>query len=192
MGLDISPSCIAAIELRYHRGRIAFVRSLLHKLPIRIFHDDQIADWALLESELVRFVQLHHLHHHVVAISLPRALVKIHTMTVPASFTDEDIVSEITFYLEHELSLSNETAGFDFNVVKCDREQKEVLWVSVAKNDLTPYIQMVEQSGLKVKVVDVDEYALERAHEATVDSLPPLSPLYTKALGLAMRENSRW
>ncbi|EKD53956.1 MAG: type 4 fimbrial biogenesis protein PilM [uncultured bacterium] len=95
------------------------------------------------------------------AISLPSAYVLHKRITLPNYLTDRECEAEIETRISHYLPGINEELYFDY--VRSISSEENVLLVAARKEQITSFVHAVEKAKLKVRIVDVDIYALHRA-----------------------------
>lgn len=117
-----------------------------------------------------------------VAIALPNHCVISKRLKLPVYLCEADYEAEITEHLNQYLPGMDEKFCFDFIQLEKQQEDfQEVLLFAARQSQLTPYVEMVNQSGLFVKLVDVDLYALARAAQWSLRQIS-LVPRYVGLL----------
>jgi type IV pilus assembly protein PilM len=132
-------------------------------LPLGSIQAGKIHNPNLIQTELAKIVAELDLLGVAAAIALPTKIVITKKIKLPAGLNEEECEAEIISNLNQFFPGLTEQLSFDFTLVKTTPNVDEILLTAVRKPDMQLYVDIVEQAGLEVKVVDVDAYALARA-----------------------------
>lgn len=167
LGLDIQPDAARLIQLSKARRGSQIERIAMRPMPANIFTAGRIQRWEVLGSVLVEWFEELGIRQHVVAISLPMNVVRVQQISLSASLQDAEIEAAIFSHLQRDMPGLNEPLMIDFNVLGKKQGQVTVLFMAVREAYLTNYVECLQAIGLKVKIVDVDVYALMRLVNVT-------------------------
>lgn len=195
VGLDIQPDAIRLVRLKKIKRGFQAKDVIENYLPNDVFAEGKIKNWELLRSILVDLVNIHQLNGMPTAISLPVNLVRIHQMQMPHGLSEAEIEIELFSYIHNHLPGLTDSLSIDFvSLPQKQADYNEIFFAATRKEYLSSYIDCVNAAGLKVKIVDVDIYALKRAisqeQQNRVNGL--IQDQFLLACGLAMREVPKW
>lgn len=119
--------------------------------------------WQDLRLILLGLAREYQFKGNAVALALTAKQVASKRIQLSASFTGEELSTKILQHLQLELQeLGN--VGFDY--VKMNRSAEgspEFMVVAAKQEQLNGYIHLFQEVNLKLKIIDVDYYALTRA-----------------------------
>src|SRR3970040_358134 len=78
---------------------------------------------------------------------------------------ESEVAESIRWEAEQHIPFDIEDVELDFQVLRQEGNQSEVMLVAVKKGKVQSYAEVVAAAGLAVSVVDVDVFALETQHE---------------------------
>jgi len=172
IGLDIGSSSVKLVELRERRGH-----PVLNQLGIVSLAPETIVEGAIIDSyDLVSAIKhltsAHHIKNQKVAISVSGTPVIIKRLTL-AYMTDKELAETIDWEVERYLPFDLSEVNIDYHVIRRDegKNQLEVLIAAVKKETIEEYLSVVTEAGLKLKVVDIDAFAVENAYNYSHESL---------------------
>ena len=168
IGLDIGSSSVKILELQKTRKGYA-----LKNVGIAFLPQGTIVDGALKEpkiiSDIIRdFVSSLKIKTKNVATSISGHPVIIKNISLP-NMTEQELEESLEFEAEQYIPFDIEDVNIDFQILgenPEDSEQMNVLLVAAKRDMINDYISVIEESGLKTVVMDVDAFALENMFEA--------------------------
>ena len=196
IGLDIQPDAIRFVQLIKHRRGYQIQRMESLPLAPSIFSEGRIKQWDELRAQLIELSITFHWRGLPVALAVPMNLVLTQHLQLPAGLSEEQIEIEVYLHIQRELPYITETLCADFHVTHIPHENYVDVHFTAARQEyVSQYTECVAASGLQVKLMDVDDYALQRAENAAFEfagkQLPDFNQ-YQLACGLAMREMPLW
>ncbi len=170
IGLEITSHEVRFVQLKKTRKRYTIMQVVREPLPANMVAEGKIIDWHRLTSIIAEWVRLLNWEKLSVVILLPAAMVRIQHIQLSPHVTDETLASEIDHHIKRDLPGIHETVAMDYHILKSTE-----MIVAVTRQDyLLKYINCINQTGLKVKIVDIDIYALIRFFIQTMSlSLKP-------------------
>lgn len=163
VGLDIQPHAIRLVQLRKTNKSFLVEQADSVKMPDEAFSDGKIRNWDAIHLHVSALVKKMALTGMVTAINLPANQVRMQHMQVPYGLSDAAIAQEIKMQLEKDFPGLSDSLNIDFNVVTPKYAgYSEVMFVVTREEYVSQYVACINAAGLKVKVVDVDVYALKR------------------------------
>lgn len=163
LGLDIQPHELRLIQLRKTAKGFQAEKAAIIKMPPSIFTDSKIRNWDALHQVLAESVQELDLAGMTTAINLPVNLVRMQHMQVPVGIPDAAIMDEIKIQIERDFPGLGHSLSIDFKIIHPNESgYLKIFFVVTRQEYVSQYIDCINSTGLKVKVVDVDAYALKR------------------------------
>lgn len=167
IGLDIQATCMRMLQVKSSRYGWVGERIAERKLPAEICVEGKIKHWDLLRAALIEWVNAERLTGMRAAIQVPAQLVHMQRIQLPRGLSATDILTEIRMKVKRDLPGMTDALSIDFNEVSLsattDNDYMEVIFTVCRQAYLLRYKECVEASGLHVKIIDVDAYALLRA-----------------------------
>lgn len=181
VGLDIQPHGMRLVQLKKSRCGFLLERTATAALPGNVFGEGKIKCWDILHSALAEFVQAQGIHGLAAAIHLPANLVRMQRIQLPSGLLDEDIEAEIYEHIQRDLPGMHDALCIDFAVLSQNKAgYSNIFFAATRQGYLSQYMECVNRAGLKVKIIDVDIYALKRA--VCFSLSPPLSQIEVNAI----------
>lgn len=159
VGVDIQPHEIKLVQLRKTRQRYRIEKAI--KSP-------PLKDWDGITTSLSEMVQKLNLTGMPAAISLPTKLVRMQYLQLPSGMTDAMIEAEIMEQVKKDFPGMNSSLSLDYAVTEQKTGYSDIFFVIARTEQVTQYIQCIKTSGLKLKVIDVDIYALKRIFDTSL------------------------
>lgn len=160
IGLDIQPNAIHLVQLNEHQQ----LQNRLTSIPKwTYFQDGKIQDWQALTRSLQEMLQQLNLKTKNAAISLPAAQVHVCNIEMATSFSDEELDYEIDKYVAAELPWMKEVLCKDYHVKRLHHNDRCLVTVVISRQAyIEQFNDCLRQAQLRLRVVDVDIYALNR------------------------------
>jgi type IV pilus assembly protein PilM len=176
LGIDISSSSVKLLELSRRHGQDYHVESFsVASLPANTIVDKTIQDRATLMHTIQRLLTDSRTKITQSAIAVPDSSIITKVLQVNAELNDYDIENHIAFEADKYIPYPLEEVNIDFNILGPNAENKElmdVLLVCCRSDTITAFTEVLEESGLTTKIVDVESYAIARACELIRSQLP--------------------
>ena len=172
IGLDIRPHGLHLIQLRRTGKKTIAENAACIPLPNTLFAEGQITQWDALQDILHDVVNRLRLTGKSAAIHLPSNLVRIQQMELPLGMKEAAIQHEISMKLSRDFQGIDDQLIMDFDVlVQSENKTLQVYYAITRKEYVSRYVDCVKLSGLKIKKVDVDLFALRRAFPFDVNGV---------------------
>ncbi|MCD6039030.1 MAG: pilus assembly protein PilM [Gammaproteobacteria bacterium] len=193
LGLDIQADSIRLLELQYSR-KIPFIkRALTIDLPINAVMESNIEKVELVSDRLRELVECNKLQKIEVAIALPERCVVTKHISVAKGLRLSELEAEIISDLSDCFPSATEGLYYDYVMLDSkDKMQDEVLLIATSFTHLNTPVMLVQDCGLKVRVVDVDKYALIRAHQCMKKDNFQMEEKWLVSWGLALHSGYVW
>lgn len=196
VGLDIRPENLYLVQLKKHR-RQWFIKEFVHSvLSPQTLIDGRITDWDEVVATLTPLVESRGLKGMPAAISLPQTNVHLQELSLPLGLDGSGIEAEIKLALQHDFPGLVDMFALDYFILPGSNDMK-VVYVVTRQEDVAQYVAAINATGLQLKIIDVDHYALERFVnnkqyiKAKSDDHSVMND-YAYACGMAMREVPAW
>lgn len=164
IGLDIHASEIRLLQLKKVKQRFAVEKFDILELPHGAIKDGKINNATLIRERMGQILRILDVQNDEAAIALPANSVITKRIKLSTSLSDEEQEAEIAANLKHYFPGMIDDVCFDFAPVGMrDDEFYDVLVAVARREQLNDYVDVVEQAGLAVKVVDMDSLALARS-----------------------------
>jgi len=164
IGLDIQPHGLRLVQLRKNRRGTQIERVIAADLPAAIFNDGKIEDWDALRETLTAVIRNAGLRNVAAAITLPASLVRMQHVRFPSGLTDKAVAAEVDAQVRRDLPGMAEVLRVDFSILPLAGSCDMNVFIAAARQAyLSRYVDCINAAGLRVKIVDVDIYALLRA-----------------------------
>jgi Tfp pilus assembly PilM family ATPase len=138
-------------------------QAVFRRLPANIFADGKIREWGIVHSVLDDVVREAGWAGMAAAIQLPANLVRMQKMQIPYGMKNDAILDEIKLQVERDFRGMGGALSIDFHVDSCKEAGFSQVYFAVTRQEyVTQYVDCIHAAGLKVKMVDVDLYALKR------------------------------
>lgn len=157
VGIDLQPPHLYLVALEKTRKKTSVKTLVRHDLPPN-FRPESAENWEELQPILQEIVKQNGLSEYKTAIALPFELGRLNKVKVSSATTKVAIEREIDLVLERELKERGGPLCFDYQ-----QKQRELDIMVVQESYLQHYIDCVKASGLLLRIVDLDLYALCRA-----------------------------
>ena len=165
IGLDIGSSSVKLVELKEKKERLILHRlGRVHLAPETIVEGTIIDSYDLINA-IKHLITAFHIKNRKVAISVSGTPVIVKRLTL-AYMTDKELAETIEWEVEKYLPFDLSEVNIDYHIIRSDEDknQLEVLIGAVKKETLEEYLSVVSETGLKVRVVDVDAFAIENTY----------------------------
>lgn len=177
IGLDIGPGFIKLLKINSDEDPYCVEGFGIIPLPAGTIAKEEIKDAAAIKTALREVFEDSGIKTKNVAFAIPRSSTIIKTIAVDGRLNAVDIESRAWIEANHHFPDLVGDIYLDFDVVgpsAQDPSQLDLLLVACRKDHVKPYLDILNESGFTVKVVDVNCYALERALSLFIRQFPKL------------------
>lgn len=193
LGLDIQAEEIRLLQLQGTLKKKTIKEALQMPLPQGAVIDGKIHQSEIVADCLKELIHKHKLHSSKVAIALPEQCVMTQRISVAKGLNATELEAEMIQYISHAFPHLSKGVCYDYLIVDSSHAmQDEVLLVATSSVNLTIPLSIVQDSGLKVQVVDVDQFALDRANRFIQMDEIALEEKWRVSFGLAMWSFYQW
>lgn len=163
IGLDIQADALRLVQLRRLKHHLLVENIGLIPIPHGVISEGKLQRPEQVSAYLHEWVEHVSLKGLSTAIAMPAYCVISKRIQLLSGLRDIEREAEITTQLKHYFPGISEELCFDYTLLESeDTLHEHFLLVAARHEQLTSYVEAVENAGLKVKIVDVDIYALTR------------------------------
>ncbi len=169
-GLDIGTDFIKLLKINASRNPFQIEHLLISPTPKDAIVKDEIKDSAALGSLLGEMIEKANIATKFVAVAIPGSLAIIKSTMIDSRLTADEIESRAWLEANRYFPDLVGNIYLDYAVTGAPVQnpaQAELLLVACRKDQIKPYLDMLDQAGLVAKIVDVNCYALARALSMT-------------------------
>lgn len=166
VGLDIQPDTLKLIEINTLVTPYKIENFAITSLPENAIIKDEIKDPTAISNALRELFKQCGIKTKDIALAIPRSAAIIKNITVSNRLTASEIESRAWIEANRYFPDLVGDIHLDFSITgpsPQDTTQLDMVLVACRKEQIKPYLEIVRQSGLTAKIVDVNCYALERA-----------------------------
>lgn len=188
LGLDIQADEIRLIQLQRSKKKWGIKQALAQSLPAGAVIDGKIQVAEVVSDRLQELVQSSKLQECGVAIALPIHCVTTKRISVIKGLHESELEAEVISHLSHCFPSVTEGLCYDYGMFGSNDEmQNDVFLAATSFTCLNIHVTAVQNAGLKVRVVDVDQYALARAKQLVEKEGLQVAEKWLVSCGLALR-----
>lgn len=178
VGLSIGSSCIKIVEIAKYKKAYKLIHFGVLQLPEDVIVNREIVNQIALVESLKTLLSQMKLRSKMVCSSLSGTSLIIKRMSLEVQNMRE-IQDQVFWEAEQYLPFDVSEVVMDFDIVSKTKDNKvDLILVAVKKSVLESYMDCIVDAGLKVKVMDVDFFALQTIFEFTY----PISPSEAAAI----------
>ena len=164
VGLDIGSAFVKAVELRPVGNDYELVGLGMAPVPHGAVEGGEIKQPAGVQTAIRQALEQGRIQATEAAIGMAGGSVIAKRVTLP-KMSEAELAESIRWEAEQHIPFDIEDVELDFQTLRQDGPQLEVMLVAVKKGKVQSYADVVGEAGLNVCVVDVDVFALETVHE---------------------------
>ncbi len=165
VGLDIGSSFVKAVELRPVGNDFELVGFGMAPVPNGALEGGEIKQPAGVQAAIRQALEQGRIEATDAVIGMSGGAVIAKRVTLP-KMSEAELAESIRWEAEQHIPFDIDDVELDFQVLRQDGPQLEVMLVAVNKGKVQSYVDVVAEAGLNVVVADVDVFALETQYEA--------------------------
>jgi type IV pilus assembly protein PilM len=164
VGLDIGTSAVKAVELRPQGSGYELAAFGLAHVPNGAIQGGEVKDPAAVQQAIRAALGQGGVQATDAVIGVSGGSVIAKRVNLP-KMSPGELGESIRWEAEQHIPFDIDDVNIDFQILRQDGPQLEVMLVAVKKGKVQSYADVVAACGLSVVVVDVDVFALETQHE---------------------------
>lgn len=168
IGLDISSTAVKLIQLSRSDSGVRVENFAIEPLPAGAVKDKVVVDIEAVSAAIERAVRRSGSKSKYCAVAVSGSSVMTKTISLPADLTDVELESQIEIEADQYIPYSLDEVRRDFEVLgpsKRSADLVDVLLAACKTETVDLLTAAVEESGLKIRVIDVEAYAVANAFE---------------------------
>lgn len=167
IGLDIGTTQVRAVEVRRQRGDVSVLRYAEAALPLGAMQDGEVTDTLVVADALKKLWSAGKFSHREVVLGIGNQRVLVRNLELPSMPMDQ-LRSSLPFQVQDNLPVAVEDALLDFyptaKLTGATGETLRGLLVAATRDTVRANVAAAESAGLRPLVVDLNAFALLRAH----------------------------
>lgn len=185
LGIDISSSVVKVLELS-KKGNTYTVESFaVEPLPANAVVEGRVENQNEVAAAIRRAVKRSGTKTKAAAVAISANSAITKTVSFPASLTERELEEIIMLEAENHIPYPLEEVRLGFEVLgpsAFDPSSVDVLLAASRLEHVDARTDVLEEAGLKPKLVDVEAYTIENAFELMVRQLPKMGQGMTIAV----------
>ena len=177
LGLDITSSTVKLIELSKSGGKLRVESYMVRPLPPNAVVEKNISDMEAVAETIRKVVAQSKSKLTDVACAVAGSAVITKIIEMPEDLNDQAMENQIALEADQYIPYPLEEVALDFQVIGASESTPghvDVLLAACRQENVESRQQVIEDAGLKAKIVDVEVFALERAFKLLSDQMDTL------------------
>ena len=175
LGIDISTAAIKLLELSRSGVRYRVESYAVAPLPQDAVVDKNIANIDVIANAIKIAVKQSGTKTKQVCVAVAGSSVMTKIISMPASLSDDEMEEQILVEADQYIPYSLDEVNLDFEIqgeTENNLEMVDVLLAASRRENVEDRVEAVEKAGLKVKIVDVEAFSMEKAFSLLTEQLP--------------------
>lgn len=175
LGVDISTAAIKLLELSRSGARYRVESYAVAPLPQDAVVDKNIANIDVIANAIKIAIKQSGTKTKQVCVAVAGSSVMTKIISMPASLSDDEMEEQILVEADQYIPYSLDEVNLDFEVqgeTENNPEMVDVLLAASRRENVDDRVEAVEKAGLKVKIVDVEAFSMEKAFSLLTEQLP--------------------
>ncbi len=175
LGLDISTTAVKLLELSKSGDRYRVESYAVEPLPPNSVVEKNISDIEGVGQAIRRAVKRSGTKVKFAAAAVAGSSVITKVISMPASYSDEELESQILLEADQYIPYPLEEVNLDFEVIGAaedDPDRMDVLLAASRSENVEVRVDAIESAGLQAKIIDVEAYAMENAFALLRHQMP--------------------
>jgi type IV pilus assembly protein PilM len=166
LGLDIGSSAVKVIELRPRGQGFELAAFGIAQVSAGAIQGGEMKESAAVQQAIRQALAQGGTQATDAVIGVSGGSVIAKRVHLP-KMSEAELAESIRWEAEQHIPFDIDDVNIDFQVLRQDGPQLEVMLVAVKKGKVQSYVEAVQACGLNVVLVDADVFALETQHEHT-------------------------
>jgi type IV pilus assembly protein PilM len=189
VGLELNSTAIKLLELKLDGTAYSIENFVVVPLPAGMIVKDQMTNIAGLASIVKETFATHQIQTKDVALSINRSSVIIKNITVDKRLNPSEMEARAWVEANRHFPDLIGDIYIDFTVTgvsATDDSQLDVILVACRKEQIKPYLDLLQQGALNPQVIDVNCYALDRSLSLILEKKESLDAIAMLNLNLTL------
>ncbi len=193
LGLDIQDDEIRLMQLQGFKKKKKIKLALSCSLPSGAVIHGKIQEPEIVSDCLQELVRKNNLKSSDAAVALPANCVTTHSFSIVKGSHDSEMETEVVSHLSQSMPGGAEGLCYDYAITgSLDDQQCHLLLAVASVEHVNGPVTVAKSAGLKIRIVDVDCYALDRAILFIKKNNLEIDEKWFISYGLALRGMHRW
>ena len=195
--LRLWPQPLLGLDIQAEEIRLLQLHSIFKKNQIKKTFSLDLSSGAVIEGKihdvhtvsdcLQELVQRNQLQGAKAAIALPTQCVMGRHLAVVKGLNEAELEAEVVGHIRQCFPDAAEGLCYDYAITgPTENLQEDVLWIATPFANVEAPLAVVENAGLKIQVIDVAQYALDRANNLIKKEGLSLEEKWRISFGLAL------
>lgn len=174
VGIDIGSSSVKLVQIKEQKGQFQLLNAGIIPLPPEAIVDNALMDSASIVAAVKNLVSSLGVKVKDAACSISGNSVIIRKISLPA-MPPEELEDQISWEAEQYIPFDIKDVNMDFQILSpdsIDPSKMNVLLVASKKDIISDYVDVFNEAGLTLSVIDVDSFAVQNAFEINHDFGP--------------------
>lgn len=174
IGVDVTSTSVKMVEITRQQGLFHLKNYGIEPLSRGLIVDKEIKDTEAVGDAISHLARSLNLSSKTVATAVSGASVISKVIEMDTAMSDTDREARIRLDSEQYIPYPLSEVNLDFEVLGPATEEgkSRVLLVASRSENVNQRVEVMSIGGFNTKIVDVESYAIERAFQLIVDSLP--------------------
>lgn len=172
-GLDISGSAVKLVELSAHaKSGFRLERYAIEPLPRDVMVDGRVDKPEELIETIRRASKRFGSRSKSIAMALPASAVITKKMIIPAGLRPDELDTRVNEDAGQYIPFAIDEVNLDYKVMgpaPGSPDEEEVVFAAARKEAVEDRVAAAEQAGLKARVMDSEQHAVQRAMMAALE-----------------------
>ena len=165
VGVDIGSHSIKVVELSGSAAKPRVLAWGVAPIPADAFSENAIAKPEEIADVLNSLIVKAGIKSTDVAVSISSSHAITKILGMPADISELELEEQVSIEALHFIPYPIDEVNLDFQVLgksQSNDQENDVLLVACRRTIVDSYIDLIESTGLNLKYVDIDTYAIER------------------------------
>ncbi len=168
IGVDVSAVSLKMVELsRNNKGQYTLENYVIEPTPKDVFNEQGIAKPEELSAAIQKAFKKLSPRSKNIALAFANTLVLSKKIPLSSGLDDDDLENEVMEEASQLFSMSLDELNVDWHIlgpsVKDPENKNEILVCAARKDRITDYIACMQDAGLNVSIIDMEQYAQQLA-----------------------------
>lgn len=188
VGLDIGSDFIKVLSINSAVKPYQVKNFAIIPVPAGAVIKGEIKDPAAIGTVLHELFKKNRIETKNVALAIPRSSVIIKNIDVDKRLNSTEIESRAWIEANHHFPDLVGKIYLDFTVTPSEQDdtQLDLMLVACRKDQVNPYLEALQEGGLKAKIIDLNSNALDRALTYELQATPDLNTIALLNLDLTL------
>ena len=167
VGIDLTSTVVKVLDLNETDGQIQLENYAVVPFATHAVLEKEIKDAASVSATIKQALEYAKVKNKAAVIAVPSSSVITATLQMPADLSEEDLEGQVEVEAHKFVPYPLNEVSLDFEILGSSKHQiglLDVLVVASRRDYVESRVDVVEDAGLQVKVVEVESTALERVN----------------------------